>query len=458
MDSPDLVPAVYDASFHWRSGLDTSKGSNNVIPFLALCVALLAAGWSLTHIGDSSRLVLAPAIVICGVLYPPVLIILLFVAYLTPEIMFRGSTSMSMAPWLILATMFVNAVTSTFRQSRLVVPRSAVLWFVLFAASVVIAELNRGTGNVITMDRYLAYPLFFLALWQYKTDFDRRVVILAIIGCSSILAAWMIWRFHQSGNVAWFNRGQAVTDPNYLARWIGIGVIPAFVYLLQWKNKIYMLLLKLPALAVIAVGARAIIRCESRGAGIAIVLMMLVTILYMGYRDRRVKIAAVALIVLVSVAPLVWNSQYFASYRSRYTNESVMTQGNRVKLMKTAVNYWVSESLDKQLLGNGTGSTYATIGSHSHNNFTELLLDYGLFGLAALLGLLWAAWRSANKQVGYFRIVSVAWLVFLGVSCVDLSPFYYIWGWQILALIIPIAKGSETDQKLNVHAPVEMQI
>jgi len=107
-------------------------------------------------------------------------------------------------------------------------------------------------------------------------------------------------------------------------------------------------------------------------------------------------------------------------------------------------------SLDNKILGSGTGSTYVVLrGEHAHNNFTEMLLDYGVFGLLSFLGLLWIAWRSSLHQNGYFRTVSIAWLAFLIISSMGISPFYYNWGWQILALVIPVAAVQDTNDELQ---------
>ncbi len=445
----DAVPEDVPASDADRP---SSEDMGRTTILAMLIVALLATGWSFLHTGDASRLVLVPVTVICGLVYPPVLPLLLFAAYLTPEILMRGSSIVTHLPWIIMVTMLVNVISRFWRPSRLTVPPSAIFMFLLFAGFVLSAELNSSSRNLASMNRFLSYPLFFLALWQYRTEFDRRILIWTLAGCSVVLSVWTIWRAHMAGGPAWFERGTGLFDPNYLSCWICLGLIPLFTYLFHGRHGVLQIILKAGSLAAICTAGLALIYCESRSAAVALCLTVVVIILLGGLFSRRYLITATVIGAMVASVFLFWQSELLSGYKSRFLDIPVEKQGNRIELIKSAYRYWMDTSLDNKILGSGTGSTYVVLdGEHSHNNFTEMLLDYGVFGLFSFLGLLWIAWRSSLRHEGYFRTVSIAWLVFLVISSMGISPFYYNWGWQILALVIPVIPVKEARDELQAE-------
>jgi hypothetical protein len=416
-----------------------SQWHTAVIRGLSMLIALMTSAWSLAHIHEPGRLAIGPAAIICGVAYPLVLPVILFVAYLTPSIILHYVSVMSILPWLLAAIMLLNVASSPMRQFHFRVPRSVIIAFLLFALTVAMAELNAGSNNFVAMSRVAAYILFFPTIWQYRTEFDKKFMIFVIMACSSALALWTIWRFQHSGSDQWFARGTRIEDPNYLARWIGIGTIPAIALLLHRGREIpYNLLVKVVAAAVVIITGLALAYCASRGAAIAFAFTILTMILYSGFRERRLIFAIVILLALAFLGPMLWKTSIFNVYRERFSAQTVYSANQRIPLIKAALNYWCNTSIFNKFVGAGTGSTYAILGGHSHNNFIDMLMDYGLFGLSAFLALLWVTWRSANRQNGLLCVISVGWVVFMCVSCLDLCPFQYIWAWQIFALIISI--------------------
>ncbi len=251
-----------------------------------------------------------------------------------------------------------------------------------------------------------------------------------------------------AGGPAWFERGTDSCDPNYLSCWICLGLIPSFTYLFHGRHGLLQIILKACSLAVICTAGLALIYCESRSAAVALSLSAAAAIVIGGLFSRRYLTSVIVIGAITASVFLLWQSELLSGYKSRFLDVPVERQGNRMELIRSACRYWMDTSLDNKILGSGTGSTYVVLGGeHAHNNFTEMLLDYGVFGLFSFLGLLWTVWRSSLRHGGYFRTVSIAWLTFLSISSMGISPFYYNWGWQILALVTPVMPEKDAQDE-----------
>jgi O-antigen ligase len=87
--------------------------------------------------------------------------------------------------------------------------------------------------------------------------------------------------------------------------------------------------------------------------------------------------------------------------------------------------------------GGGGNFSYELVGKaiglateSPHNNYLEILYDYGIFGLVSFIILL-IHWFRSNKK----NILAVSLILILIVSCLTLSPLMYAPFWFLMILI-----------------------
>ncbi len=146
------------------------------------------------------------------------------------------------------------------------------------------------------------------------------------------------------------------------------------------------------------------------------------------------------------------------------------------------------EIVKHPVLGDGINSTMWSepsrrgvfVENHPHNAYLRLLMDHGLVGGALVLLFLWRTWRlfrdmSARKELPaqvneYFRGVSVAFVVFVGVQCMagtklvfDIHIFYLLplgigvglVEWTRRNEVSKCARSSAGHQKVGIARGVE---
>jgi O-antigen ligase len=404
-----------------------------VFAFLVLILA-----WSLKHIESSSRLVLIPAAFVCILASPASGPFLLILGYLVPQTVL-GGPSIAALPWIILGMMAINYSFDVLRKqkgSRAPVPWAVIICFAAYALIQILASVIATEENIFDRDRWLVLPFFFLCLWQFRNLAGRNGAILALVLSSVALSMRaIIYPFEAVHSAAEAERGMGLADPNYLACWIDLGLIPLFAYLAAGRRDKWYYRSLLPILGILCVCGYALRLGISRGMAIAL-SVVLVFLLVQVFSKRPFAGAAVFVAIAIMAIPL-WKSPVFDGFRTRVESGG---SGERLELATMALSQWLDYPLAEKFVGHGSGSTYRLLGMHSHNAYTEVLLDFGVVGLILFFLLLGLAVRSAFRQEGVFRVTAIAWLIFLGVASLSISPFYYLWGWVILALIFPAPK------------------
>ena len=162
------------------------------------------------------------------------------------------------------------------------------------------------------------------------------------------------------------------------------------------------------------------------------------------------------LLVLVAVAMVVNN--YTNGYIIERLNDVQETGGNgRVEIWSLVINLYSKSSFVEKLFGNGgLDAVNAMIGVSAHNEFLEILYDYGIFGVffvgIALTALLLELFSKKVRKSNYAPLVWTT-LVILCVlamfSHIFLYPFVSIPVFFFLGNLYSACKGiSETADTL----------
>ena len=221
-------------------------------------------------------------------------------------------------------------------------------------------------------------------------------------------------------------------DPNYLGSVIAIGMIISFYYLMDFNKfnigtKIFLILTFIIGLLNLGMFA-------SRGAFIALV----VPVLYILYkRTNSIKIALFTLSLVAVLAFVFSTLTIFEPLIDRFSDASITTGSERTTIWENSLGLFSKLDLIRLFFGGGGNFSYELVGKaiglateSPHNNYLEILYDYGIFGLVSFIILL-IHWFRSNKK----NILAVSLILILIVSCLTLSPLMYAPFWFLMILI-----------------------
>ena len=207
-------------------------------------------------------------------------------------------------------------------------------------------------------------------------------------------------------------------NQNHTGVYFAFAIILSFYKILVDKNTKFKLLYV--ALAVLTIPA--IMFTGSRKAVVVVVIAIL--FLFVFYYDFKNILKSFFLIgiLLLAVYLFITKIPAFSVISERFSELFDLLAGketentgdiNRVEFIKIALEGF----MEKPVFGQGFCYSYYLIGTYSHNNFTEILLNNGLLGMLLcyypkLKGLFvsFVAQRK-NKELGLFAlVVAVAFL------------------------------------------------
>lgn len=206
---------------------------------------------------------------------------------------------------------------------------------------------------------------------------------------------------------------------------ISYNVLVLIPFIFQLKNKF----LKYSALLV---SCGFIVLSMKRGAILAMVLM-LIAYFYVQSKSGKIKITIPRIMVIVGLfvcAFFIVNEVTNNYLLSRFTWESLTEGSNRNILYSMAINDILDRNFVEFLIGKGSGSSLATIGSGVHNEILEMLFSYGLIGLIIYLWLIirgiklvFRLLREKNNASAIYAM-SVVYIVFVGLVGTALFAHY----------------------------------
>lgn len=215
-----------------------------------------------------------------------------------------------------------------------------------------------------------------------------------------------------------------------LARFIGRDAITnnastVFLYILP-----FILLLKnrLISYCVAIVCAYFLMEGAKRGNivfAIPIILLFVVLI----FRDKQVKVYEKFLFVIIFLFAISWGSKRFSEneYLQKRVEETIEgDSSNRDKIYSNAWNvYSESESVRNIIFGYGFDATINNkkIGNYAHNDWLEILVDYGAVGIVFYLSifiLLYKQIRKTKKLQKRF-VLSAVFLVWFSKSLLSMG-------------------------------------
>ncbi|MFD2909745.1 O-antigen ligase family protein [Flavobacterium ardleyense] len=284
--------------------------------------------------------------------------------------------------------------------------------------------------NIIDM---LAYPLMATLVYMFAYTPSIRDVVTSTES-----------NFETSGGFG----------PNQVATILGLGIFLFFIKIvLQSKNN---KILWINAVFFLVVTFRSIVTFSRGGVLTGFVMIIVVVLLLLFYTKSYAK-SKISIVVFMGVFALigVWtysSVQTGGLIDKRYANEDARgrVKASQLTGREVLIESEINMFLDNPIFGVGVGKNKeyrletTGVNAASHNEITRMLAEHGLFGLFALLILLFTPMilYLNNKQNIFVLAFLIFWLLTINHAAMRLAAPAFVYALSLL-------KVSFTDENQN---------
>lgn len=167
-------------------------------------------------------------------------------------------------------------------------------------------------------------------------------------------------------------------------------------FLLFWKRKWLMLSLMVASMIFV-------VFLLKRGSMLC-VLSFLLTTLYFTYKEkgalekRQIRSILIKASVLILIGIIIY--VLLTIYQENSAIQKRFDHGSQARedIYSNILNVWYSSEFYLKLLGNGPLSTLALVRKYAHNDWLEILLDFGLIGLGLYVAVLFSIVRFYRRN------------------------------------------------------------
>jgi O-antigen ligase len=241
-----------------------------------------------------------------------------------------------------------------------------------------------------------------------------------------------------------------------LALYASSGLVAAVGYLMLVGRSPLRFLWLIPGLFL----AETVISAGSRGVLIGSVLALL-TIGVRTIAASRVKVVPIAVMVAAAIGAFAFASNLSGPAATKYQgligNNEATTLGKRNFLLQDGIDLAVAYPMGR----GASGYQFETLFPYPHNAFVEVAAEQGIIGLALLVLLMAAAFRSSLRARGGPRspesILAGGLLIVLVMDAMvsqTFTQFRELWLAMGLAIALPNIRTTEADASLTTRAPV----
>ena len=309
------------------------------------------------------------------------------------------------------------------------------VWFVLFFIyllfSSFISDLDSNNPKLVqSRNEIILFALLFyifLNIIGYKNSwFNSIIIIQAVTFCALYVIVLSLFNINFSEReVVDLNDNYKLSsaallpDRNYASGLISFGIGLLFTELERIRSKSLIFLL-----LIVFFGSQLIL--ASRGGIITSLAILIFIMIYESVRKKRKSFRLLILIFPMLLSLVVFDTSLI---RDRFKEESIEDQSGRSEIRQESFSKYMNQDLLEKTLGGGSFHGYTTLAFNKsiHNNFLEVLYDYGLIGFVIFLVSIFRVWRMQlfNKvniliycivSLSLSPIISVVYWVFLVVS------------------------------------------
>jgi len=397
--------------------------------------------------------------------------------YVVSAIAFESTPETARISTLAIYAVFLIGAADAFLHHRIII-NIYIVALILLCVDVYIMTISPlispSTGAQITYYLLTCSVLCILVLWlsAYYMETIHAILAANIVG-SLILVYRIIAAYGGIAQVIVLASskgesriGKLIANENAIGLFLMSGILSCFLFLFAKKRA---LLLKLILLLSIGIMAAMVLLSGSRKSLLFLVLGAVVFIIMHYQKYSFAKKLAVYLAVILAIIALISVLRTVPVFSTIYMRFELLIKGFLGEARyatdvtrKYMIATGLEEFWESPLFGRGTGRSYELFGTYSHNNFVELLMNYGIVGFCLYyipyIPLLVRLFKLACRQDIYatFFFVYISMQLALGVGVVS----YYsrhsqlitaaAWGYTIY-----IARGKDNQVRAyEIEKPV----
>lgn len=256
--------------------------------------------------------------------------------------------------------------------------------------------------------------------------------------------------------------GGLMGNENAIGLFLATGLLCSLMFFIKNTKKALKVLL---VVVMIALGI-ILLLTGSRKATIMAILGIILIAYFSSQKasaGKKIAIFAVIIALLIIVYQLITNLPIFSTIGERFEKLFGSFFGSENKTSYTTDmtrKEYISAGFDaffeKPIFGQGTGYSYTLFGTYSHNNFVELLMNYGVVGFCLyyipyvfLIIKMFELSRKNNDILAMFFLAYTILMLVLGIGWVN----YYERSVQIMIALafgyLVIKKREETEKNEN---------
>lgn len=300
---------------------------------------------------------------------------------------------------------------------------------------------NEAIGSVSTFGQFkgaFAFSLSFFVAYHAGKNADITDKHLYIIGIIMVVNSYL--RFQTNSIELGMEEGGSFGFTNNAAYSI-VATMPFMPYIFK-KNKILFTLLLISSVFLIIIGAK-------RGAILCMAASLIFSAIYYIRKSenssRTTLIILPIAILLCYFAYTAYTSSEYLAYRMERMEEVGI--GTRNIAYTTLFNHWCSDQNPITFFfGNGTAQTINIWGNYAHNDWLELLIDNGVFGVFIYMALfIYTLVRLHRSNLGITERLAgyMALIIWFGKSCFSMGYTYF--GNAVIIMILGVVLGREQN-------------
>lgn len=329
----------------------------------------------------------------------------LYILYLSQKLSLSKANKLLIALFLIV--LFSNLINYVIES-----PETTEYNFLrMLLITIFLSKLVRNSNDLILMEWSFVIISFCLSIYGFVFYKDLMISTFGL---------------QETQRIYW-------GDPNYLGCVISIGMVIAFYKLISYSES--KPILRILLIATYIIGLANLGFFASRGAFLAAIIP---TIFILFKKARSIKNAFAVIFVIVGFFLIISsNLMIFNSLISRFKDSSLSTGSDRTIIWKKSFEIFIKSDFSKIMVGGGGTFSYQICGKamnremvSPHNNFLEILYDYGISGLIIFFSIVFFWFRSNINN-----ILGIALILVLLLSSLTLTPLIYLPFWFLIVLI-----------------------
>lgn len=372
-------------------------------------------------------------------------LLIIFIPY-TVEYIAGLNTIVKYAKWAAFAyaiLTLLNSLRITGLKTQL---GSFNFFFSVYMIATLVSVIVNGQSVYLWFSKVYPWIVAVILTQRYfKRDYNSAINCIAVLFCIIVSANMFSWFLNgstiarESGEIIYFiGIRTRINDVAYIA-------IAVFLVNCYYKNRFSKTVFVVGLISLVA-----FIFFEWVSTGlVSIVLMAIIIILGQKYPDAYCRINKIILLVPVIICILImlFNIQEKFSWLIVDILGEDLTLNGRTLIWESVLNQ--VQGLE-WIIGNGlnNGLRFA-FGAHetgaAHNQFLSILVNYGIVGLSAFLGMAFSIFSIKTENKILYNVFTATIIVYFisGISEITCDTVYYI---SLLAVAYTVLTVEQTGK------------